>query len=85
MIELLLAWSSDELGVAYRDLVALMNWSQPISAEVIERVATRTAALQNKTLLHNDYRTSSEQAKATVGTFHTASKYLNVTISYINI
>ena len=73
MAELVLAWSSNELGVVYKDFVALLNWLHPIPTEVMERVTERTVDLHKNKIPHNDYRTSSQQVKATVGTFHTLS------------
>lgn len=73
MVELLLAWSSDEeMGVAYIDMIALMNWMQPIPPDISERVCERIKEpLYIEPSKVDAYRTSSEQVQAAVGSLHT--------------
>ncbi|XP_003388337.1 PREDICTED: EF-hand domain-containing family member B-like [Amphimedon queenslandica] len=77
MAELLIAWSSDPEGggVVCSDLVGLMNWMEPVSVDISNRVSERmkepVGLEPSKVVLSDAYRTSSGQIKATVGSIHT--------------
>lgn len=77
MTEMLIAWCTDPEGgdVACSDMVGLMNWMEPVSIEISDRVTERMrepiGLEPSKVVLSDAYRTSSGQIKATVGSIHT--------------
>lgn len=77
MTEMLIAWCTDPDGgdVACSDMVGLMNWMEPVSTEIGDRVTERMrepiGLEPSKVVLSDAYRTSSGQIKATVGSIHT--------------
>lgn len=82
-MEMLLRWTTKEGGVAYEDLVVLMDWRRGIEEHTLSRIAEYTAqptttspssgstskpaTPSSKLKTTFDYKTSSQEYKATTG------------------
>jgi hypothetical protein len=70
MIELLMAWCKEEGGVAYRDLIHLIDWRHQIPIELSEKMMNN-GNIEDLNAESTDYKTSSGQVKATIGGIQT--------------
>ncbi len=69
---MLMRWCDDDSGVAYSDMVTLINWKWEPDNSVLDKIATvssETSAPCETSLLMSNYRTSSQTVQA-VGDIH---------------